>query len=448
MKSLSTFFQKVLTFLHARTSIGGLEISDSALRAAFFDGYRWQLAMVALPPGVMQGNKILNPETFGQALQQLRIEIMKKKSKRRLNLVVSLASLNVYSQVFTLPAIDEHTLEKAIALNLQMIAPSDINQLYAGWQILKEGENSANTQIFSAFIHRDIAHQLQEALRNAGFVIVALEYKALSLVRLLRNWGVQFDIHKSYIVINLDGSGMDFIVVRNGNLYFEYFVSWAEVQGSEKQISQEVFQAALVRSVYQVVNFYGQHWSDPLQEVIVSAQNIYPAVEKILKEHFSYMVREVKLAFDPPLAMQWHVALGSGMRGLIPRKNDTEVSLLGIGAQEEFFRYQILQFIDFWKLALPAACLVLAISLYGASLFLKGIDKDLESTLAGSTQSGQLKELSQYENQAKDFNDSLTMIREAQKLSSPKIVLIKKIQDLAAACRTLSEYQSSEFCRL
>src|SRR5581483_1547963 len=71
--------------------VAGLEISDSHLR--FFDVRRGKVLGVGLrlPPGIVQGGRIADKESFARALLGLKTQL-KFPPKERLNIIISLPS--------------------------------------------------------------------------------------------------------------------------------------------------------------------------------------------------------------------------------------------------------------------------------------------------------------------------------------------------------------------
>jgi hypothetical protein len=61
---LRNSFQKLLRFLRVRPMVGGLEISDTALRFAEWSGGRWVTAGLRLPPGLVENGKIKDRDQF------------------------------------------------------------------------------------------------------------------------------------------------------------------------------------------------------------------------------------------------------------------------------------------------------------------------------------------------------------------------------------------------
>ena len=85
--------------------VGGLEISDTALRFAVAAPGALRLASVRLAPGILDGGHIKDEAAFAEALSELRARIVGKKARSSLkvNAVVVLSSASIYSQVFDLP---------------------------------------------------------------------------------------------------------------------------------------------------------------------------------------------------------------------------------------------------------------------------------------------------------------------------------------------------------
>ena len=82
---------------------------------------------IRLAPGIMEKGVIKDKPAFAAALQELRSKLPAAKRKKRiLNVFVAMSSVNMYSQVFTLPVMEGEDFDKAIELNVQMISPVDI----------------------------------------------------------------------------------------------------------------------------------------------------------------------------------------------------------------------------------------------------------------------------------------------------------------------------------
>lgn len=430
---LSYYAKRLFALLRARAPIGGLEISDTALRFAVFDGETWKFTSIRLPPGFMESNRIQNRAEFILAAKRLREQILgegEAKGRGKVNVVVSLSSISIYSQVFSLPVIQGENLEKAVQLNVQMVSPVEVKEAYSGWQLVGEDKDTFRLEVLSAFVDRKVVDDVMRALEEAGFVVVAIESRALGLARLVRERGVRIDLAKPYILINLDTAGLDFLIIRRGQLYFEYFHSWKEMQNEKQQVTREAFEALLKRSLYQVLNFYTAHWPEPIKEVLVSTNALRDEISQIIAKNFGLTVQPLTITADTQFTPDWFVAIGSALRGLIPRGGDKDISLLGVGAQERFRHEQILNFISFWRIVIPTVMGLLLVSFVSADAFLINMRRSLESQTAFQLKKEEVAEINSLRSQAVRFNQTVGLIQSAKQLIKPKGPLVAKIEGL------------------
>lgn len=428
------YFDKLLAFLRVRPLVVGLEISDAVLRLAYFDGVAWRLNGIRLLPGIIEAGKIKNHDQFVAALKELKARTFSKKEIRhKVSVIVSLSSISIYSQVFSLPIIEGENLDKAILLNIQMVSPVEISQTYSGWQKVGEDQGALRLEILSAFIDRPTVDELGRALFEAGFLVAVLESRALALARILREQAVGVDVSRPYVMFSLDNSGLDFLIIRRGQLYFEYFIPWRDVMDEKGQISMPSFEAAITRSFHQVVNFYSQHWPEPLAGAVLSATALKDEARKIIKENFSLEVTDLSLKFGQTIGPEWFVALGCGLRGLKPRSRDKEMSLLGIGAEEEFHREQLINFARLWRLSMPVALGMLLISFLLADLFLIRMRTSLEAQTLFNLSDAQAKENQTLQDKARDFNQGVALIGNIEKSAISRSKFLEKLSGLLSA---------------
>ena len=413
--------------------IGGLEIADTALRFVVWDGKTFQMTGLKLQPGVVVGGQLKDKEHFVAALKILHAQILgEKKHRVKINAIVSLSSIGIYTQVFTLPFIEGESLEKAVQLNIQMISPLDFSEAYSGRQFANKDEDKVRLEILSAFANKGVVDEFAGALREADFLTVAVESRALSLTRLLKEAGIGFDPTRSEVVMSVDGSGLDFWIIRHGQLHFDYFTSWRDIQGETKEISSDVFSAAVIRSLHQVLNFYNSHWQEPLDELVLLATGFHDEIVKIIQENFSLKTRDFELNTSQTVAPDWFVALGSAVRGLTPRRNDKEISLLGIDAQEEFGQEQVLGFLRFWRVLMPAIVSVFMIAFAGVYFSLSRIDEGLEADVASVNRGEQAQEMKGIESQISEFNKTVSLLSGIESGVIMKTPMLEKIADFSS----------------
>ena len=421
--NLKAIFKRLSDFLLARPLTGGLEINDTSLRFVSAEGSELKTASVSLVPGTMIEGRIENRQELLSALRTLRTQILGPKAKRRamINVVTSLSSVNIYTQVFNLPFIEGENLEKAIQLNIQMTSPTGAADSYAGWQTVRsQDEQNMHLEVVTAFLQKGVADELTAVLNAAGFLPMALESRALSFARLIKEKAGGIDPGESLIAVSADASGMDVMVIRAGHLHFDYFNSWASLQGGERQISLDLFRTVVVRSVNQVMNFYNSHWKDPVSEIVVAATGLKEETLAAIRENFDVKVSELTPLVSPPITPEWFIALGGALRSLLPRRQDAEISLLGVSAQEEFRREQIHSFLGFWRVLVPAALTVLLVAFMGSYIFLNGFQKSLDPHASAALRLPVSTELINLRTQAARFNGALEMIEFANSTRAKK----------------------------
>ena len=109
--------------------------------------------------------------------------------------------------------------------------------------------------MLGAFADRAIVDTMTGALFSAGFVVTAVESKALAIARMMREYGSGLDPEKSYLVAIIDDSGLDFIIVRRGKLCFEYMDPWRDIADKKGEITFDRFKHAFALDLRQVIEF-------------------------------------------------------------------------------------------------------------------------------------------------------------------------------------------------
>jgi hypothetical protein len=435
MQPIKSFFQKLLSFLRIRAVAAGLEVSDQVLRFVYSDGGKWKAEAVRLAPGVLEKGVIKDAAAFAAALQGLREKApsLARKKGKKMNVIVSLSSVNMYSQVFTLPLMEGEDLDKAINLNVQMVSPVDISHVYYDWQLLGRDDASLRSEIAAAFVDKGIVDEMVQALYAAGFVTVGVESRALALVRILREKGTGLDLSKSYLLLDIDNSGIDFLIVRKGMLYFEYANQWTDLADEKGQISVAKFEEMLVASLRQVMNFYTQHWPEPLAGIIFSAVAFREEAERAIKESASLPVIPLTLSLDQPVSLEWSVAFGCALRGINTDPKDKEINLSGEEALDTFHEEQLLNFMSLWRALVPAVLGLLIIVLFLADSFLNTIRSGIESQAAFTHQGGESSEIAALEASSTAFNQSVTLVSGAEAQINRNYLMLSDIDGIAAA---------------
>jgi hypothetical protein len=426
--------EKILRFLHIRPAVGGMEVTDQLIRLAYFDGTAWQFRGVRLEPGVAEAGRIKDEPSFVAALAALRSQVPElAKSDHLMSVVVSLSSASIYNQIFNLPFITGKSFETAMTLNLQMSSSVDAAESYSGWEIISENESSGRIEALGAFADRAMVDAMTNTLFLGGFVTTTVESKALAVARIMREYGSGIDSEKSYLVSTIDDSGLDFIIVRRGQLCFEYMNPWRDLADEKGEITTAKFVQSFTLGLNQVVNFYRQHWTEPMAAVILSGDAFVDEARAAIATAETVPVMLLEDALGGKVPGSWAVALGSGLRGAVGRGKDREITFLGEGAKELFENSRVLNFLSFWRVAVPVVLGILVAVFVATDVFLQATGKSAASYSASATAVGvgTDKEMTDLVAQARTFNSSVAMIASLEPSSTLRYAIIQAISTAA-----------------
>jgi hypothetical protein len=426
--------EKLLRFLRIHPSTGGLEVTDQLLRLAYFDGAAWQFRAVRLEPGVSEGGKIKDEPAFIAALTALRSQVPQFSKKNSLmNVVVSLGAASIYNQIFSLPLLTGESFDTAMKLNLQMSSSVDAAEAYSGWEIINRNEAAGRVEVLGAFADRAMIDAMTNTLFSAGFVTTTVESKALAVARIMREYGSNLDIEKSYLVIIIDDSGIDFIIVRYGQLCFEYMSPWRDIADEKGEIALDRFAQAFTLDLHQVMNFYRQHWTEPMAAIELAGESLIAEAQAAILAAEQAPIFLLKDALGGGIPDAWIVALGSGLRGTVPKRKDQEITFLGEGAKQLFENSRILGFLSFWRVAVPVILGILFAVFVLTDGFLRTAQKSAATYSASvSTGGTNTQEMTDLTTQAARFNRSVGAITSIEALGMPRYAIVDAVSTAAA----------------
>ncbi len=421
--------KKFINIINPQPVLGGLEISDLALRFIKLKGDNLISAFVNLPQGVIKDGKIKKRADFLSALLNLHSQITGKK-KKKIYVIAGIPNINVYLKVFSLPLTASANFKEAAKLNLQMISPIEFSETYNDWQPVGENKiDGGQIEILGALASRKIIEGYGNSLEEAGFVVAAVEYPALSLVRLAVEFGAGVNVKNPYLLFQVSGDGLNFSIIRNGNLYFAHFYPWKTAVQEEGKISFSSFKELVIRETQKVLNFYGTHWEGQINKVILVSSGFNKEVAKILSEDLSLNTQSLVLKKFSNLSPDWYGALSSALRGAIPRSQDTIISLASVGTEEKFQRYRIINFAYIWR-NIVFALLIFMIAVFGAAEgFLIKTMKSVNVSSVVSVGKSEIAELKALREEAGDFNKKVELALKAKRAVIDWPLILVKIKN-------------------
>lgn len=342
-------------FLQPRIPVAGLRFEDAAARIVQFRGRALKKALVVLEPGIIESGKINDKVKLVAALKELREQFGFLKEK--IPVIAVIPSIQIYTKVFSVPILDQKGLKEAAELNLKSLSPIDFAKASADWQQIGAQEKDGKIEILAAFAESAAVSEYISALREAGFVPVAAEFPALAIARTIKEFGVGIDLARPQIIVNVASDGIDFMLLRHGDLYFDYFVPWRLIKDEGKtarQILLDDFKATILSEVKKVANFYGSRWGEKLENLVLVTQALNMEIADMVRTNFNFKATELRLREFTDLPSSWFGALGAASRGVLPRSKDTLISLMVVGTEELSLQAEIMFFVKVWRNALLA----------------------------------------------------------------------------------------------
>jgi hypothetical protein len=433
MKPFSDFIRKNFKkLMWSDSPIAGLEIKDAAIRIAQFDGDIIKKSAVLLEPGVIEFGKVKDRERLTESFKKLHSQFSSNKEK--IPVIAIIPSANIYAQVFSVPALSGEELKDAAELSLASISPIDLSTAYADWQQLSIVQRDNRIEMLGAFAVSSVVDEYVAVLEEAGFTPIAIEFPALAISRAIRDFSAGIDIKKPQVVLNVSSDGIDFVALRHGNLYFDYFIPWKVVQ-EEGKAGREIlfsdFKETIVKEIKKVAAFYGSHWEGKLDKIILISQALNEEISGFIKENFPFEVVELKLGQFRDLPTSWFGVLGSAIRGKIPRAEDNLISLMKIGTEEEYFRNRIKLSIKSWGNILLTVMVFLVLIFVLADSFLYRMSDRVASQVLGVGGGVESAEISELQEQARRFNQLVGKISAAKKRSAPQSQFFSRLSSLS-----------------
>lgn len=410
--------KKILKILIIKENVAGISFSDSSLHFLLFAPGNNDKIIASyeaeIPQGVIVDGEIKKPELLKPILEGLRNSGNLKKIKH-LYAIVSLESNSVYHKIFNLPQVQPKEMASSIELNMKMFSPIKYEDVYSDWELSSEAGDISQFQyrVMSVFGKKSLIDSYNNILTECGFLPLAVEFHALSMWRLFKNFGLFKEEKKSYLNILLTSDGMDFSVSKNAGLQFSYFQTWQGAiqtspvlapEMSRGVMNKEVFFRIFTEELRKVFNFYLNRFQEGVSGVFLFTPFFEAELVDVIEKEFHLLVSKnvPNFSYSPG----FFGSAGAAIRGLMSRADDVEVSLMAVGTEEEYRRRRTLSFMNLWSKVSVLTIIVLIAASIGVNLFLKMTEKSLQNTKDNLTITLDKSRLSELEAEAKTFNSA------------------------------------------
>lgn len=380
------FLYKFVELLTPKSIIGGLEISDVAIRFLQIGSGNSIIRQeaVRLEPGIIRNGVLKDPARFIAALSELKNKI-EPRAKQSVHVVLSVTGNNVYSNTIFLPEAAQENLAEAAELNIRMSSPTKLEYAYHDWHLIKRKEQGQTSKIelLSAVIGRDIMNAFIVALQQNHFVVVAVDFTALSIVRITRRLKTNVNNIDPYVMLSVSPDGLDFFIMRAGELYFDHFQSWDGLRGTSGIIGVDSFRERIANEVVRLVNFYASQYNVSIKHMVISApEELFDEVKRVVAARVGELkIESFEVQNFDHLPAHWAGTLGAALRARTPRYEDAELSLGSISAKEEYNIVQLTAFAKLWRNVIFTTMLFLVAIFSGTLMFLVKLKSDVRVQL-------------------------------------------------------------------
>ncbi len=372
--------------------IAGIELSDAALRFVLLkQGKKSSVALnrallEPLAQGDLAGSKINNPDGLAQSIANLAAKTRKLTQLA----ILTLPSDFLYYKIIEFPAdLEEYKIEESIDLMAHFQLPLPPEQSYYDWQPLPKQDGSAKRRVLVVATAKDKIDNIIALFARAGIELVAVEFHQLSASRFLSG-----QVDQAYILADIGQHGFTVSLVDNGTPVTSY---------SEPEASRN--KAGIESAIKHFADYARTERYDVKQlAVIGDAAESYKTGLQNTAITLSSIIGAEQLTAAP----EWAAAIGAAQRGLVPRENDKQVSLMALGTEDIYEHQKAISFISFLTKLTAALSVFFIAVFFGAWMLmnrLQAITGQQVETYAGQAGRDSVFEM---QNRARELNQALT----------------------------------------
>lgn len=223
---------------------------------------------------------------------------------------------------------------------------------------------------------------------------------------------------------------MTLLIMRDGSPYFTEFTGWKEFKTEGKATAAQ-FQSVVGTAVRRFLNFYRTRWGGTIAKALVVNATSNKELAEWIKKEFSLEV--FSLGGYATLGKEWCVASGAALRGLVPRAEDSFISLARVGTEDEFERNRVRRFVALWRavaLSVLGVTVIVYIALDMAMIHREDV---LTAGLAGEGVTAGNAEVAAFAAQATYFNALVEKASGAALQAMPQSGVVQSIYTAAGS---------------
>lgn len=402
----------LLQLFSPKEQIGGLEITSEGLAYLLFSFKDEKIAVarqgaVLLETGTIENGELKNKKQFTAALDNLRKTIKPAlRANQELSVILCLpASLVYHTQILAVPNLPERQVAEAIKLGAAVSLPSPIAQAYYDWQEVKTAESAQKKEILFALAKKEKINPYLEILSDKKFAVRAVEFPALAFSRLVANFA-----DKAGLLVDLkEGEGVNIFVVDRGELRFEYFAGYPEknLESDEKKIKE-----FLIKKTREVSEYFAVEKEIPfLKPVVFLPNRLKTEMEKAAQSAgFSVEGIKARIGVSEPFLEKFGAAVGAALRGLMPRDEDTIISVAPVGTEEAHQQKRMASFLTVIRVVSYTVAIFSAVALVGIWIFFRIVLNGVDGQIFQRSGIPISEDVTRLEEEAKKFNEQTALM--------------------------------------
>lgn len=407
--------EELKTLLLPKEEIAGIELTDNYIKGLGFNNglsSTWVDFQVGLPKGIVNSGNLLRPDLLTNILTQTRATYFGQK-KENTYVILSLDTNLFYTNVLSLPNISsEKDLKEAIALNTSLVSPIKLEEAYFDFEDWTH-PGDTNKRIFITLVPKVKIDPYLKCFRDSGFEVLAVEFNLLGLNRLVCNYTNANN--SSFLLLNFKPEGVNMAVSGGDNsLLLPTFESWSDMlsDSSEQNISVEALKKYLGLEVPKLISYLASHYNQAIDGFHILSNNatFNEQISQYLITDFGFKPFSLNLPnFLRQRSSDDYAILGTALRGLVRRENDSMVSLMPVGTEEKYKETRNYNYFSFWVKSVSFVMLFVACVFIGVDfiLFRPTVKSVVSNNLSVNISPSQRQEASLLKKEANDFNRNL-----------------------------------------
>lgn len=359
-----------------------MEISDSYIRIALLEVREEKkekitevkmLKEAPLKEGIIVNGEIKDKASFIKTLKEILREV---KPKIRYA-IVSISPNGIYSHLYSFPkTVSGEKLEETMKLTIGFQLPMKTEEVYLDWEKVSFAEKN---EIFLASVPKPIIDAYAEILVASGIGPIAVEFYPMSAVR-----AIDFPSDKgAHLLLIANRQNINISVIENRTIKFNRLVP-ADFLSDD---------------IRKVIDFYESGNMTQISGILLvgDKKNLGDLISNL-----SISQAKINKLKD---GNRWLIAVGAAMRGIMPRSEDTLVSLLPVGTEEAYENQKAIVFSEF------LSNLALGLSVFFGAVFVAAwilmtvLQQNFSTRLSALNILPLAADAVELENRAKNFNE-------------------------------------------